>query len=136
MAIGHPLTLSFIGGIMAQRQIKQSASAWDGIEQRRWHFDKRLSLDTIVGILGISLVIGGPFLVWGRAMESRVLSLETIAAERMTMEKQRDEASRDLRQATEMRVSRMDEKLTNVQVTLAQIQAGIEATRNNGRRDK
>jgi hypothetical protein len=103
------------------------AAAWQ--DRRAWHFDKRLSLDTIVGILGISLVIGGPFLVWGRAMESRVLSLETIATERLSMENKRDEANRDLRQSTEAKVSRMDEKITNVQITQAQIQAAIEALR-------
>jgi len=104
---------------MAQRQLKQ----WDGIENRRWHFDKRLSLDTVVGILGISIVIGGPFLVWGRAMESRVLSLETIATERLAMDKQREETNRDLRLTTDGRINRMDEKLTQLQVTLAEMRA-------------
>ena len=129
----NSIGLSFIGGAMAQRRIgpQQERGQWDGVEQRRWHFDKRLSLDTVVGILGISIVIGGPFLVWGRAMESRVLSLETIATERLTSEKQRDDSARDVRLTTEVRINRMDEKLTALQITQAEILAAMRERRNN-----
>ncbi len=43
-----------------------------------WHFDKKLSLDTLVAIVGIAVVIGGPLIFAWRSMESRILVIETI----------------------------------------------------------
>src|SRR6478609_986220 len=51
-------------------------------DDTRWHFDKHLSINTLVSVVGMAVLVGGPVLVWGRAMESRVQVLEVIQTEK------------------------------------------------------
>jgi hypothetical protein len=74
--------------------------------QRRWTFEKRVSLDTLVGIVGIAIVIGGPFIIWGRAMEGRVLTMEIRDADRTKAFEQINTALKDLSaQATQLQIA-------------------------------
>ncbi len=67
---------------MTKVRRRPTGDEWDGMDRRHWHFDKRISLDTIVAVVGMGLLVGGPILVWGRAMESRVQALEVMQGER------------------------------------------------------
>lgn len=77
--------------------------------KRSWYFERRISLDTIVGIAGIALVLGGPFIIWGRAMEARVLAIEI-----------RDEARAKAFEEIKFALDRL-----SAQMTQAQVQLGI-----------
>lgn len=88
---------------------------------REWHFEKRLTLDTLVAIAGIALVVGVPVLVWGRAMESRVLALEVIQVERQKGEASRDTDAREQRIAITSRLDKLDDKVTQMQIQIGQI---------------
>lgn len=96
--------------IMPRRRASDSGSGSEfPLQRRSWYFEKRISLDTIVGIVGIAVVLGGPFIIWGRAMEGRILSIEV-----------RDEArSKSFEQIT----TALDR--LSAQMTTTQIQLGI-----------
>jgi hypothetical protein len=83
-----------------------------------WHFEKRLSLDTLVAIAGVALLIGGPMLVWGRAMESRVQALEVVGQERSKQETALALDARDQRISILSRLDKMDEQITQLRVEL------------------
>ncbi len=76
-------------------------------QRRSWQFDRRISLDTIVGIAGIAIVVGGPFIVWGRAMEGRVLAIEV-------RDEARSQAYRDIKDALE----KLSAQMTQQQIAL------------------
>lgn len=99
---------------------------------QRWHFDKRLSLDTIVGILGVAIVIGGPVLVWGRAMENRVQTLEVVQDQRARMEEARDRDIREQRMALGLRLDKFDDQLTQMRIAIGQL--GIQINSKGERR--
>lgn len=73
---------------------------------RHWVFEKRVSLDTLVGICGIAIVIGGPFIYWGRAIEGRILTIEIRDAERSKTFEQISGSLKDLSgQMTQMQIA-------------------------------
>lgn len=86
-----------------------------------WHFEKRITLDTLVGILGVALVVGVPVLVWGRAMESRVLALEVIQVERNKVETSREADRRDERTQITTRLDTLTDKVTQLQIQIGQL---------------
>jgi hypothetical protein len=88
-------------------------------DRRGWHFEKRLSLDTLISVLGIAAVIGGPILVWGRAMEGRVQSLEIIQTERQKTE----DTTRSL---TNQKLEKLDDRVTTLQIGIGKLSAQIE----------
>lgn len=57
---------------------------------RRWTFERRISLDTIVGIIGVAIVIGGPLILAWRAIDSRILTIEIKDEARQKNEDKRD----------------------------------------------
>lgn len=86
-----------------------------------WHFEKRITLDTLVGIAGVALVVGVPVLVWGRAMESRVLALEVIQVERAKGETTREADRRDERIQITTRLDTLTDKVTQLQIQVGQL---------------
>ncbi len=87
----------------------------------RWHFEKRLSLDTLVAVLGVGLVIGGPILVWGRAMEGRVLALEVVQEQRSKQDSNRELDARDQRISILSRMDKIDDQVTQLRVELGRL---------------
>lgn len=83
-----------------------------------WHFDKRLSVDTLVAVVGVAIVIGGPILIWGRAMETRVQALEVVQEQRSKMELQRDADIREQRNALIARLDKFEEQVTQLRVAI------------------
>lgn len=74
--------------------------------ERHWVFEKRVSLDTLVGICGIAIVIGGPFIYWGRAIEGRLLTIEIRDSERAKTFEQIGTGLKDLsQQLTQMQIA-------------------------------
>jgi hypothetical protein len=100
---------------------KLDVDVWPHTERRNWYFDKRLSFDTIIAVVSMALLVGGPILIWGRAMESRVQALEVIQVERAKSEAQRDSDIRDQRVSLASRLDKLDEKVTQLQITVGQL---------------
>jgi hypothetical protein len=92
-----------------QRRYDDQYTTHVGKQRGGWYFERRISLDTIVAVVLLSIALGGPFIVWGRAMEARVLALEL-----------HDEA----RLKNFESIAKSLEKL-NEQMTQAQIQLGV-----------
>lgn len=85
------------------------------------YFDKRIGLDTIIGLVGITITLGIPILVWGRAMESRVLNLEVTKIEREKSEVNQANIEREQRTQMLSRLDKLDEKVTQMQIQIGQI---------------
>src|SRR5690242_12131755 len=103
------------------RQAQASVRRRRSTDANRWHFDRHLSINTLVSIFGMAVVVGGPVLVWGRAMEGRVQSLEIMQAEKAKIESTRDADTREQRISLATRLDKMDEKLTAMQVQVGQL---------------
>jgi len=108
---------------MKQRR-RSSRGTWNGEDRRGWHFEKSLSLDTFVAIFGIALVVGGPVLVWGRAMESRVQALEVMQGERQKGDVAKEADVREQRAQLALRLDKLDEKVTSMQIQLGRFSPG------------
>ena len=100
-------------------------------DMTHWRFDKRLSVNTLVSVIGMALVVGGPVLVWGRAMESRVQALEIESTEKAKLEVTRDSDSRESRTALTVRLDKMDDKLSQMQVQVAQLVVQLNLKANS-----
>lgn len=93
--------------------------------EQRWHFEKKLSLDTIVGILGVACVIGGPLLFWGRNIENRVQTIELVNEQRSRVDDKRDAELREQRLAIGSRLERIDDQVTQLRIAVGQISTQI-----------
>lgn len=99
----------------AARQPHPTIDPERGAERRRsWYFEKRLSLDTLVAICGLAIVIGGPFLIWGRAMESRVLTIEV-----------RDDARAKMLEDITAKLTKLGEQMTQTQIQIGVLSGKI-----------
>lgn len=89
-----------------------------------WRFVRTFSVGDLLQFIGIALFVGGPILVWGRAIEQRVLTLENFNTASMQADVRRDADTREQRQAFSGRMDKIEEKLGQLQVTAAQLLAG------------
>lgn len=92
-----------------------------------WHFEKRLSFDTVIAIIGVSTLLGGPLFYWGRAMEQRVQTLELREENKTKVDNNREQDMRDQRITLLNEVNSMKE-----QITLLRIDVGTLLTVSNG----
>lgn len=94
------------------------------MERRRplsWSFRKELSLDTLVGIVGVAVVIGGPLIVAWRSAETRILTLEVTQAHMQgSLSRALDEGNRD-RSAITTQIKEVADKMTALQIDVAKI---------------
>ena len=113
------------------------ASDADGghLHERGWFFEKRISMDTIVGLIGIAIVIGGPFIVWGRAIEatqmltqSRIEKLEVIASERARFEAEREITRERQQREVGAKVDKLDEKLSAAQTKIGEQMTALQVS--------
>lgn len=89
-----------------------------------WHFEKRLSLDTVVAIVGISIVLGGPIFYWARGQDQRTQTLEIKEEARA---RQEGERAKDLRDSQITMLSNMDvlkEQVTQLRIDVGQLLKG------------
>lgn len=86
-----------------------------------WAFKKELSLDTLVGIVGVAIVIGGPLVVAWRSAETRILTLEVTQAHMQgSLSRALDEGNRD-RTAITTQIKEVADKMTSLQIDVAKI---------------
>lgn len=83
-----------------------------------WHFEKRLSLDTLVGIVGVAVVLGLPIFYWGQAIDGRVAKLEIREDQRGKQDTARDLDARDQRIAVLSKMEKLDEQVTQLRIEL------------------
>lgn len=112
---------------------RRAAAAAGATEEKSFglRFDRRISLDTIIQIVGIAIVLGGPFIVWGRAMESRVFTLESSIVNSEKRDGQREEYAKEQRSQMFERLTKVDGSLQSLQVTVAEIRAQLSARNNS-----
>lgn len=112
---------------------RRAAAAAGATEEKSLglRFDRRISLDTIIQIVGIAIVLGGPLIVWGRAMESRVFTLESSIVNLEKRDGQREEYAKEQRSQMFERLTKVDGSLQSLQVTVAEIRAQLSARNNS-----
>ena len=101
----------------------------EALEQDRshWHFEKRLSIDTLVGIMGVAIVIGGPVLIWGRAMENRVLTLENVKEESIKSDTKKEADLREQRTLVGGRLDKIDDRMNSIQIDVAKLVTSVNS---------
>ena len=92
-----------------------------------WHFDKKLSLDTLIAIVGIAIVIGGPLILAWRAMEARVQKLEVIYEENLRQELGREAAIREQRAVIALQFKEFNDSIQRLQVSVGKLETQIQA---------
>ncbi len=90
-------------------------------DRRSWHIDKSVSLGQILSAVLVAIGIGGPILVWGRAMESRVVALEVVNAEANKTDTKRDNDTREQRLIVTGRMDKIEERLLQIQLSISQL---------------
>lgn len=90
-------------------------------DEQGWRFDRRISVDTLVGIAGVALVIGGPLFYWARNMEDRVQRLEVVQVESEKNDSARAQDDHDSRKAIADRLEKIEGKVTELQITVGRL---------------
>ncbi len=83
-----------------------------------WHFEKRISLDTIVAILGVTVLVGLPIFVWARATDDRMTKMEARDEARTKQETARELDARDQRIAVLTQMDKLAEQVTQLRIDL------------------
>ena len=93
------------------------------VDRRRqgWHFEKKLSVDTLVAIGGIALVIGVPTYFAWRAMADQVLALGLIQKHLQDQIVQMVSDERERRTTFSAQVNGLTDKVTSIQIDVAKI---------------
>lgn len=104
-----------------QQQTERRRESDRPFREQRWHFEKKISFDTIVGIVGVSLVLGGPLFMWGRNMESRLQTIELVNDQRARADEKRDAEIREQRIAIGLRLDRIDDQVTLLRIAIGQL---------------
>lgn len=86
-----------------------------------WHFEKRLSLDTLAQIAGIAIVLGGPLLYWGYATDGRIKTLELHDLQREKQDIARDMDARDQRIALLGKIEKLDDQVTQLRIDVGRL---------------
>lgn len=95
-------------------------------ESNGWRFEKKMSLDTIVAIVGVAIVIGGPLMLAWRGMENRVVVLETKQEAQSLFEKKREDDAKEQRAALAIQVKDMADNIKTMQISFATFQAQLQ----------
>lgn len=130
----RPFGAVFISDAMTKRKLEPRQRVYRTRRYAdRWHFDKHLSINTLVSVVGMAVLVGGPVLVWGRAMEARVQSLEIMQSEKAKIEATRDADTREQRISLSSRLDKMDGTLSQLQVQVAQLVVQLNLQKPNPR---
>lgn len=95
----------------------------------RWTFERRISLDTIVGVIGIAFVIGGPLLLAYNAIINRVLTIEVKDEIRAKNDEKRDVESREFRALISTQLTDLAKQMTATQITLGVLSGKLPVER-------
>lgn len=95
------------------------------VTKRDWQFDKTISLGTLISIGGVIIGLGGPILLWGRAMETsnallanRVQVLEAAQEQYVKSTAARIIEERDQQKEFLARMDKFSEQVTALRITL------------------
>lgn len=97
----------------------------DDAISKTWRFDRRVSLDTIVAIVGVAIVLGGPLFYWAHNMEDRVQRLELLQMEGDKQDATRNESDREFQKATVDRLEKIETKVTELQINVGRLVAPV-----------
>jgi hypothetical protein len=99
-----------------------------------WHFEKRISFDTVAAVVGMLLLVAGPVVYWGRGLEeanrlteTRVKIVEVVQEQLLKQFQALAVDARDQRIAILARMDAMDIQITQLRVDIAK--AGIPERR-------
>jgi hypothetical protein len=116
-----------------RRRASDSSGEVEPTRRHFWTFDRRISLDTMVGIVGIAIVIGGPmFLAW-RAMESRLLMVEIKNDLQQKADERRDLETREFRNQIGSQLLELSKQMTQTQISLGILTAPAPTIRAAGK---
>ncbi len=90
---------------------------------KQWHFVRSFSVDSIIQIAGIAVVLGLPLLYWGNSIGARVLTLENFNQSALMADTRREIDVRERSSQFNVRIDSMEKKLSELQVSVAQILA-------------
>lgn len=100
------------------------------LQRQNWYFDRRISFDTIFGVVLLALTLGGPIVFWGRTIESalsqtdkRVSLIETAQEIRQKFDVERDNINRERQKETSAKVDKLGEQMTVLQLSVGQLLA-------------
>lgn len=97
------------------------------VDQRSWHFDKKLSLDTLIAIVGVAVVIGGPLILAWRSMEARVQKLEIILEEQTRQDNRREVVTSEQRGLIAAQFKDLNDNMQKLQVAVGKLETQIQA---------
>ncbi len=83
-----------------------------------WRFDKTLSIGTVIAIVTVVVGLGGPILMWGRAMENRVQIIETTQEQKSKADAALAVELRDQQKEFLTRMDKFSEQVTQLRITL------------------
>ncbi len=93
-----------------------------------WHFEKRISFDTVAAVTGMLVLVAGPVVYWGRGLEeanrlteSRVKVIEVVQEQVLKQFQALAVDARDQRIAILSRMDAMDVQITQLRVDIAKI---------------
>lgn len=96
-------------------------------DRRTWHIDKTVSLAHIISVFVMVAGLGGPILLWGRAMEARVLTVETTQMQSEKRDGQRDNYAQEQRAQMLDQLRRLEQQGIAMQVSIAEVRAQLTA---------
>lgn len=92
-----------------------------------WHLDKTISLAHIISVVVLVGGLGGPILLWGRAMEARVLTVENTQQQNEKRDGQREDFAKEQRAFIQDQLRRLEAQGIAMQVSMAEVRAQLTA---------
>lgn len=87
--------------------------------QNGWRFEKRLSLDTLIAIVGVAVVLGGPIFYAGIGMRDRIQALEVIGDQRIKVDAERAAEAKEQQKAFLERMDKFNEQVVQLRIAIA-----------------
>lgn len=95
-----------------------------------WTFKKQLSVDTILQIVGMAVVLGGPAILAWRSMETRILTLENIYVQTEKRDTERSKLAEEQRNALGLQLKELSDAVRNLQASFYEVKAQLGITAN------
>lgn len=88
-------------------------------------------MDTIVAVCGLALVIGGPILIWGRAIEGRVQVIEVKQDQQEKNQTDKETLRREELTKLTNTIDKLDDKVTQLQINVGRlVPFGVSTTKH------
>lgn len=90
-----------------------------GAKENGWRFDKSISIGTVIAIITVVIGVGGPIVLWARAMENRVQIIETTQEQKAKSDAVLANEVREQQKEFLSRMDKFSEQVTQLRITLA-----------------